>query len=180
MDIDLSKLFEASECDKALVRIAAGNTDYLQVIQRYLQRTIYAVAYSVLRDFSLSDDAVQETYVRIIEKASMYTHGTSAKAWVVTMARNIALDMLKHRRYEYSDDDIGDLPQDRFDENSIVLSMQVKSALDSLDDDDRQIVTLKVYAGLKHSEIASIIGISTEAVKKKYQRALAKLKAELE
>ena len=41
-------------------------------------------------------------------------------------------------------------------------------------------MTLKVYSGLKHSEIAEILGISTEAAKKKYQRAIAQMKQLLE
>ena len=56
---------------------------------------------------------------------------------------------------------------------------QVKKALDSLSDEERQIVTLKVYAGLKHREIAELLGITTDACKKKYQRAADKLRESL-
>jgi len=176
LQVRLDKIFEASECDKALVKIAQGKHDALPVIHKYLERQIFAVAYSVLHDFSLCDDVVQETYVKIIEKASSYRPGTSAKAWVLTVARNIALDMLKHRKFEMPDENIDADLSDRFDENSILLSMQVKSALDSLDDEDRLIVTLKAYSGLKHNEIAAMLGITTEAAKKKYQRAIARMR----
>lgn len=176
MQLRLDKLVEASECDKALTRIAQGKSDALPVIHKYLERQIFAVAYSILHDFSLCDDIVQETYIKIIEKASSYKPGTSAKAWVLTVARNIALDIAKHRKFECPDENITDDAAERFDEGSLVLSIQVRAALAALDDEDRQIVTLKVYSGLKHSEIAQIFGISTEAAKKKYQRAIAKMK----
>ncbi|MCQ2770448.1 MAG: sigma-70 family RNA polymerase sigma factor [Clostridia bacterium] len=170
------KLFENAECDKALISIANGDINKLEVIQRHMEHQIYAVAHSVLHDFSLADDVVQETYIKITEKAHLYTPGTRAKAWVLTMARNTALDMLRHRSFEQTDENVTDDITDRFDENSIVISMQVKKALDSLSDGDRQVVTLKVYAGLRHDEIAEIMGISTEAAKKKYQRAIKKMK----
>ncbi len=176
MQIKLDKIMEASECDKALTKIAQGKQDAIPVIHKYLERQIFAVAYSVLHDFSLCDDVVQETYIKIIEKAASYRPGTSAKAWVLTIARNIALDMLKHRKFETPDENLDMNMSDRFDENSILLSLQVKSALDALDDEDRQIVTLKAYTGLKHSEIAAMLGITTEAAKKKYQRAIARMK----
>ncbi|MBQ0125272.1 MAG: sigma-70 family RNA polymerase sigma factor [Clostridiales bacterium] len=173
-------IMEAAECDRALVSIAHGKPESLDVICKYAERQIFAVAYSVLHDFSLSDDVVQETYVKILEKASGYTPGTSAKAWILTVARNCALDMLRHRSYETPDENIADRPEYRFDESAVVLSMEVKSALDALSDEDRQVVTLKIYAGLRHGEIAKMLGISTEAAKKKYQRALARLKEMME
>lgn len=176
MNLGLDKLIENAECDKALVEIAKGNTNMLVVIKKYLERQIYAVGYSVLHDFSLSDDVVQETYIKLTERAKQYTPKTNAKAWVLTVARNTALDMLRHRKYEMPDENISDDISDRFDESSVVLSMQIKKALDGLSDEDRQVVTLKAYAGLRHEEIAKIMGISTEAAKKKYQRAVKKMK----
>lgn len=176
MRLGFDKMFEASECDKALVQIANGNTDALSVIHKYMERQIFAVSYSVLHDFSLCDDVVQETYIKIIERASLYQKGTSAKAWILTVARNTALDVIRHRKFETPDENISDDATDRFDENSVALSLIVKDALDKLSDEDRQIVTLKVYSGLRHSEIAEILEISTEAAKKKYQRAIAKMR----
>ena len=64
--VDFEKIFESAECEKAILRIADGDGDALKVIHQYMNRQIYAVAYSVLRDFSLSDDVVQETYVKIL------------------------------------------------------------------------------------------------------------------
>ena len=179
MQLHIDKWLEAAECDKALLKIASGKIEALPVIHKHLERQIFAVAYSVLHDFSLSDDVVQDTYIKIIEKARSYKPGTSAKAWILTIARNTALDIRKHRKFESADESISDDATDRFDENSVILSMQVKSALDTLSDDDRQIITLKVYAGLKHEEIAAMMGITTEAAKKKYQRAAARIKEKL-
>ena len=68
--MDLEKLFENAECEKAILKIADGDHDALRTIHKYMNRQIYAVAYAVLRDFSLSDDIVQETYVKIIEKSA--------------------------------------------------------------------------------------------------------------
>ena len=176
--MDFEKLFENSECEKAIIKIADGDSDSLKLIHKYMNRQIYAVAYSVLRDFSLSDDVVQETYIKILEKAFSYRKGTNARAWVLSIARNIAIDMFRHRKFEtVSDETEGE--DSRFDESSILSSMEVKNALDALDDEERQIITLKIYAGLKHREIASLLGITAESSKKKYQRAAAKLRERL-
>ena len=170
------KMIESAECDRALAKIAQGKLDAVAVIYKYMQRQIYAVAYSVLHDFSLAEDATQDTFVKIIERASSYKEGTSAKAWMPTVARNVALDTVRHRKFETPDENIDDDISERFDEGAVVTSIEVRTALEELSDEDRQIVTMKVYSGLRHSEIAQIMGISTEAAKKKYQRAIAKMK----
>ena len=91
--MDLEKLFENAECEKSILKIADGDHDALRVIHKYMNRQIYAVAYAVLRDFSLSDDIVQETYVKIMEKASSYEKGTNARAWILSIARNLSIDV---------------------------------------------------------------------------------------
>lgn len=173
--MDLEKIFENAECEKALVKIADGDNDALRTIHKLMNRQIYAVAYAVLQDFSLSDDIVQETYVKIIEKAFSYRKGTNARAWVLSIARNLSIDLFRKRKFECGSEALPD-EVSRFDEGSVLFSMEVKRALDTLDDEERQIITFKIYAGLKHKEIAPLLGINEEACKKKYQRALAKLR----
>ena len=173
--VDLEKLFENAECEKSILKIADGDHDALRVIHKYMNRQIYAVAYAVLRDFSLSDDIVQETYVKIMEKAFTYEKGTNARAWILSISRNLAIDVYRKRSFDCAEQNVEE-DEDRFDEGSVLFSMEVKRALDTLDDEERQIVTLKVYAGLKHKEIAKILDLGEEASKKKYQRAIAKLR----
>ena len=173
--VELEKIFENADCEKALIRISEGENEALAIIHRYMHRQIYAVAYAVLRDFSLADDGVQETYVKILEKSFTYRKGTNARAWVLSIARNIAIDLFRRRKFECHGDEAQDLVE-RFDEGSVLASMEVKKALDSLDDVERQIITMKIYASLKHREIAALLGITEEACKKKYQRAVAKLR----
>ncbi len=173
--MDLEKIFENAECEKAILKIADGETDALRTVHKLMNRQIYAVAYAVLQDFSLSDDIVQETYVKIIEKAFSYRKGTNARAWVLSIARNLSIDLFRKRKFECNTEILSD-EAGRFDEGSVVFSMEVKRALDTLDDEERQIIAMKVYAGLKHKEIAPLLGINEEACKKKYQRALAKLR----
>ncbi len=174
--MDLEKIFENAECEKAVLKIASGDHEALRVIHKYMNRQIYAVAYAVLRDFTLSDDVVQETYVKIMEKAVFYEKETKARAWILSIARNIAIDIYRKRAFDCSSEELEE-EEHRFDEGSVLVSMEVKRALDSLDDEERQIVTLKIYAGLKHKEIAPLLDIKEETCKKKYQRALAKLRS---
>ena len=110
-----------------------------------------------------------------MEKADSYEKETKARAWILSIARNIAIDIYRKRSFDCSSEDIKE-EETKFDESSVLVSMEVKRALDSLDDEERQIITMKIYAGLKHKEIAPLLDINEEACKKKYQRALEKLR----
>ena len=173
--VELERIFENAECEKAILKIADGDHDALRVVHKYMNRQIYAVAYAVMRDFALSDDIVQETYVKIMENAASYQKGTNARAWILSIARNLSIDIYRKRSFDCAQPNVEE-EDNRFDEGSVLFSMEVKHALDTLDDEERQIVTLKVYAGLKHKEIAKLLDIGDEACKKKYQRAIAKLR----
>ena len=163
--MDLEKIFENAECEKAIAKIASGDHDALRVIHKYMNRQIYAVAYAVLRDFALSDDVVQETYVKIMEKAVSYEKETKARSWILSIARNLAIDIYRKRTFDCPSEEVEEEEQ-RFDEGSVLVSMEVKCALDSLDDEERQIITMKIYAGLKHKEIAPLLDINEEAIAK--------------
>jgi RNA polymerase sigma-70 factor (ECF subfamily) len=147
--------------------------DFKRIVDSY-KLLLYGVVYAASAHAD-ADDIVQETYIKIMEKAFSYRKGTNARAWILSIARNIAIDVFRRRKFECDTDA---LPEEsgRFDESSILFSMEVKRALDTLDDEERQIITMKIYAGLKHKEIGPLLGINEESCKKKYQRAIAKLR----
>ena len=55
-------------------------------------------------------------------------------------------------------------------------SLAALEALSLLDEFERQIVVMKLDCGMKHKQIAQIVGLSEEACQKRYRRALEKLK----
>ncbi len=158
-------------CDRAVVKIADGNPEALCDIYKHLGRQIFALAISILRDYQLSEDVMQDTFVKISEKAHTYQKGSNAIAWILTITRNLALDEYKKRKHEFSDDNIEEVCL--FDE----VPTSELEAFSVLNDEEKQIVLLKVYSCLKHKEIAQILGITTYASEKKYQRAVIKLRA---
>ena len=62
------------------------------------------------------------------------------------------------------------------DESDVADGMNVISLLDALTRDERLIVILRLYHTLSYEDIAKVMGISTYAAQKRYQRSLQKLK----
>lgn len=164
-------IFLNHQCDRALSRLANGDMSALEDIYHQLGRRIYMLALSILRDTHSAEDIMQDTFVKLAAEARAYRGGSNAIAFILTVTRNLSLNLLKKQRRETPTEvlpdsiDSGDVP-----------SLAALEALSILDEQERQIVILKLDCGMKHRHIAEIVGLSPEACQKRYRRALEKLK----
>src|SRR5580692_2112397 len=85
--------------DKALIEAALnGDTESFEMIIRTHSRTLFAVAYAVLQDRAEAEDVVQETFVRAWNKRRWMRDPAKFPAWLTTVARNRACDIIRKRR----------------------------------------------------------------------------------
>ena len=150
--------------------------DGLCVIYDVLSRRIFMLALSILRDEEAAKDAMQDTFLRLATGPLKYEKGSGAVAFVLTVTRNVSLNILAKRRREAVR--IGEL-----DEAHLISELEdcpttvgVLSVLSMLDEDERQIIVMKLDANMKHRDIARILGINEATCQKRYRRALEKLK----
>ena len=78
----MMKMFEKELCERALIKIAQGDISALDVIYNHFGKLLYSIAYSMTGDKHLSEDILQETFLKIAEKALTYKKGTNEKAWI--------------------------------------------------------------------------------------------------
>ncbi len=158
-------------CDKAMKRLADGDRDALEVIYHRLGRRIFLTAFAVLGDTHAAEDIMQDTFLRLIEHAHAYRAGSNSVAYILTIARRLAMDAGERRRREFPAEEIfgGDDVEE-------ALPMRELEALRLLGEEERQIVILRLDSHMKHRDIAALLGITPAACEKRYQRALEKLK----
>lgn len=178
------KNYEKRQCAKLLKELTEGRKAALVDIYDIAGRQMFAVAYNVVHDYHLAQDAVQDGLLIIYNKASTVTDYKSALTWMLTVIRNAAIDILRKRKDElYSDEP--DIHQDEacycksgdsFNTDKWII---IKNALLKLDEENRQIVILKCVMGYSHKEIANMLEITVTSCQKKYQRALKELETYL-
>ena len=172
----MSDIITRAACEHALRQIARGDMDGLETIYDKLGRRIYLLAYSILGDTHAAEDVLQDTLIKISEGAHALREGGNAIAYILSVTRNLSIDHLRKRRREIPQEDLLDIGNDGQADIS-PTPFSALEALGVLDEEERQIVTLKIEGGLKHREIAPILGINQPACEKRYRRALQKLKA---
>ena len=168
--------FRRHACDKALRQLAEGDSEALAILHDKLGRRVYLLVLSILRDTHAAEDILQDTWLRLSQGGARgYTPDTNPEAFVLTVARNLALTALNRRARELPSEIAEDAEPHLTAPDSDAMS--TLPVLDTLDTEERQIVLLRLEYGMKHRDIAALLGISTAACEKKYSRAAAKMRA---
>ncbi len=141
---------------------------------------LFAYVAAVLRDRSAAEDVTAAAFERAYRRRSRFSprRGTP-RAWLFGIARNAALDELRRRRRSAAlladplDDAVATAP-DQAEAGERRLAVRV--AIAELDPRERELVSLKFFAGLSNPEIAQVLGISESNVGTRLHRTLAKLR----
>lgn len=145
---------------------------------------MYTVSFSILHNVEDAEDAVHEAFIRIIRNISKVENAdcTQTKAFVVTIVKNLSIDMLKKKK------PIIDIPLDEIDmcmeapscEDEAIANTDVevlKIALSRLPDNYYEILLLEIYYNCSTEDLASLLGINHENAKSRLRRARLKLKS---
>ena len=157
--------------DALILRIARGDTAALETLYRQTSASIYGFALSILRDPTAAED------VSVMQSAPGYQPSGKPMAWLLTIARNLALMRLrKAENKNLSFDELFHV-EDTHDAYQVTENhMVLEKVLHTLTDSERQIVMLHALSGLKHREVADLLGIPQATAISRYNRALGKLR----
>jgi RNA polymerase sigma factor (sigma-70 family) len=164
------------------VRFAAGEPGSVADVYGAYGRLVYTVAYRVLGDVSLAEDATQQTFVQAWQNASSFDAGRSLAPWLATIASRTAIDVYRRNRRHRDHTTIDTLTLTEPGLSSpppsaeqIYDVWQVRRAVDMLPDHDRELIRLQHYLELTHTEIADRLAIPLGTVKSRSFRAHRRL-----
>ena len=164
--------------DTLLIEISKGNNDAFEKLYIDTKASVYGYALSILKNTHKAEDVLQDTYVKIMTAAHLYTPGTKPMLWILTITRNLCLMKLRENKRYGEMPDYEEVAVDSHEthfENKLVLN----AAMKVLTSEESSIVVMHCVTGLKHREIAEIMSLPLSTVLSKYNRALKKLKNEL-
>lgn len=171
----------SEELEALLSGIAAGSREDLAELYRRTRAAVYGLALSYLKNGAEAEDVAQDTFVKVWAAAPSYRPQGKPMAWLLTIARNLALGRL---RTAARIQDLSEAQWSAFSIESDTLTADDRTvlgaALGRLSDEERHIVVLHAVCGLKHREIAQFLGLALPTVLSKYHRSLKKLKTILE
>ena len=133
-----------------------------------------------------AEEVAQEAMLTVWRKAQLYDRKkAAASTWIFTIARNRRIDILRRQKFPEIDANdpvlVPDMPTPPDEEViSARQDIQVRTALDKLPPEQRELVRLAFYNGWSHSKIADDTNLPLGTVKSRLRLAFSRLRNELE
>ncbi len=169
----------------ALARFSEGDPDAVHAVYRAYGRLVYAIAFRMLADRSLAEEATQQVFLKAWRAADSLDPTREIGPWLATIARRVAID-LYHREARRAAVSIESVTPDDPALASMAVSPEglsdawdVRRAVSSLPAKEQEIVRLQHFEGLTHAEIADRVREPVGTIKSRSFRAHRRLAAEL-
>jgi RNA polymerase sigma-70 factor, ECF subfamily len=167
--------------DAGLVEgLRRGDGDAVRRLYREFGRLVHAVAYGVLGERHLAEEATQQTFVRAWEHASTFDQERELAPWLCVIAKRVAIDIWRReeRRRHTSLDEVATIP-DPAGAQQVEDVWAIRAAMSSIDPDARRLLELQYRDGFSQNEVADQLGIPVGTVKSRTHTAQTRLAAAL-
>jgi RNA polymerase sigma-70 factor (ECF subfamily) len=170
------------DVEKMIAQVGLGDRAAFSSLYDATSAKLFGVCLRILNDRAEAEDALQDAFVRIWQKAGSYAaNGYSPMTWLITLTRNLAIDKLRTRKEGSVDiDEVHDLSDaGPTPEAAAVASSersQIDGCLDELDADRADAVRGAYLEGHSYNELAARHDVPLNTMRTWLRRSLAKLK----
>ena len=171
--------------EAVLALIARADEQALSELYRRFGQLAYGLAYRILRDDALAQDAVQEAFLGVWRAAGRFTaERAKPSTWLLTLVHRRAVDLVRReerRRTEPLQPDSEPTDSEAPDELELLSERQsIREALRKLPPEQREAIELAYYGGYTQSELAERLGQPLGTIKSRMFTGLARLRETLE
>ena len=152
------------------------DTKAFEYIYQQTKYSVFAIIIAIVKDKNLAEDVMQDTYIKTLSYINFYDKSKSFKNWILTIARNAAIDSYRKRKnYVLIDTNEQEfmLPTKNDTNYERLLAKQI---LKLLNDDEREIVMLHLVSDLKFKDVAEVLNKPLGTVITTYTRAINRIK----
>jgi RNA polymerase sigma factor (sigma-70 family) len=157
----------ASELEARLLRAARRGhaADFVRLLRLH-ERRLRVLAFRVLRDPHLVDDALQEVALRAYRSLDSFRSESSLHTWLSRITYTTCVDLLGERKRQVTLAERSASPEGEAPDPSELLEVQsaLSAALDVLSPEQRAVVLLALQEGLDHATVGEILGIPSGTV----------------
>ncbi|HEX6288749.1 MAG TPA: sigma-70 family RNA polymerase sigma factor [Herpetosiphonaceae bacterium] len=181
---------EATSDQQLITRVAQQDRRAFEILYDRYAPAVFGLALKTLGDRQIAEEAVQEVFWRVWQRAASFDPNRMFAPWLFGIAHNYCIDELRRRRARpqpvYEDDEHPVLSSiaDTTDVSEAALQSEqrriVADALQQLPNEQRQALELAYYGGLTQQEIATRLGNPLGTIKTRMRLGLQKLRGILQ
>ncbi len=174
---------EQAELDTLLVAVARHDRDAFRQLYDRTAPKLLATILRIVRIRSAAEEVLQDVYLRIWQNAESYAPQTApAKAWMSSIARNRAIDVLRQKGFTSvsgAKDEVDwyeRIAEDRDREADMINNASLRHCLQTIEPQARDCVLLAYYEGYSREELATRYGRPVNTIKTWLHRSLSSLR----
>ncbi|MDD3170705.1 MAG: RNA polymerase sigma factor [Bacilli bacterium] len=173
----MNERVDREEMISIIKELKKGNMNFFDDFYDLTKKQVYYAIVMILKDKSLSEDIMQDTYIRFLEKINYYNERTNVVAFIVTIARNLAINAYNKRKREviYDIYDHDDMFQAEEKKETPLLNL----VMETLEGEEREVFLLHVIDELKHREIAKVMNKPLGTITWMYNNAVKKMRGKV-
>jgi RNA polymerase sigma-70 factor, ECF subfamily len=157
--------------DESLVAsIAQGDKRALQTLYGRHSVRVYRFVLRFLNDEAAAEDMVSEVFFDVWRQADRFEGRSQVSTWLLAIARNKALSVLRRRSTEELDEEVAEFIEDPSDDPEVSMQKRqqatvLQACLTELSPAHREIIDLVYYHEKSIEEVAEIVGVPANTVK---------------
>lgn len=182
-DTQSSDMSQTSEL-MLLQQIQAGSEDALLELHARYANLVYSVAYRITNESMAAEEVTQDTFMRIWNKSYTFDPNKGRfVTWLLTVTRRLAIDLLRQRQRREPKSGMIFMDEDPLLWENILtveggsdLRRTLRSVMESLPSEQRELIELVYFYGMSHSDIAETLRLPLGTVKTRIRLGMQKLR----
>jgi RNA polymerase sigma-70 factor (ECF subfamily) len=163
---------------RAVARAKEGDREAVRFLYLRYADNVYGYVRSIVRDEYEAEDVTQHVFAKLMTVISKYEQrSVPFSAWILRLAHNSAIDHVRKRRAVPAAEVYG--ADERVPEGNEDRSRELRSALATLPDEQRDVIVLRHVVGLSPTEIAGQLGKTEPSIHGLHHRGRAALRSAL-
>jgi RNA polymerase sigma-70 factor, ECF subfamily len=168
-----------------MVMVRDGDARAFEVIYDRHSGPAFSLAYRMCGRRALAEDVVQEAFLSLWRTGARYDPARgSVRTWVLTAVHNRGIDAFRRETTRDARNVVDDGITERIEAAERTdeeverrdQAQEVRGALDTLPDDQRQVIELAYFGGFSHTEIAEMLALPAGTVKGRMRLGMSKLR----
>ena len=162
------------ELNELFLELKGVNKDI--AFQKIYNKFIYWIAFGILKNKEDAEDIVQIFFSKLytIEKEKLPREKIAS--WIYTVIKNEAISLLRKKKDHFDIETIYEIEDKDNEINNLIDKEEFNKLISKLDDKEREIITLKIIAGLPFEEIAKLLNKPSGTIKWRYYKSIHTLK----
>ena len=140
------------------------------------KKLVYGIAFSILKNQTDSEDIVQIVFTKIYEMEKNKLPNNNEASWIYSLTKNEAISFLRKKSNDIDLESIYEIECNDDEINKIIDQNTYNNLISKLNNKEKEIISLKILAGLSFDEIGKLLNEPTGTIKWRYYKSIHTLK----